>query len=179
MTAPYTLDEAAAELSVTPRHLRDLIDESQIAAFDVRSPGAVAPCVAHREAGDRGVQGAQEGGAMPARGEGARGVKGLWWNEAEDCWHYDFRVSGHRFRGSCRTKARREAERHVQELRRQAAASLRESAGIEPMSFETASSRWWLEKRQHRARPHEIERDLAWLQTAIGARTLDPLNRRQ
>jgi integrase len=40
------------------------------------------------------------------------------------------------------------------------------------MDFLTAASRWFAERGQRRARPHEIERDLAWLQRALGPRRL-------
>lgn len=109
---------------------------------------------------------------MPVTPDYTRRVKGLWWNAAEASWHYDFRVTGHRFRGSARTGNQRDAEKHVQQLRRQAEATASESAGLRPMTFLTASSRWFVEKGGTRARPHEIERDLAWLQTAIGHATL-------
>jgi excisionase family DNA binding protein len=36
----FTLAEAAIYLAITARHLRDLIDEGQIAAYDVASSGA-------------------------------------------------------------------------------------------------------------------------------------------
>jgi hypothetical protein len=40
MTGALTLEAAALDLGFTGRHLRDLINEGQIAAYDGRSPGA-------------------------------------------------------------------------------------------------------------------------------------------
>ena len=108
---------------------------------------------------------------MRKKRDQSRRVKGLWRHEGEGCWHYDFRLAGHRFRGSTRRTALREAEKHVQRLRAETAAAIGQSAGLQPMSFFTASSRWFVEKGSRRARPEEIERDLAWLQTAIGNAT--------
>ena len=39
------------------------------------------------------------------------------------------------------------------------------------MSFGAASTRWWLERGQHRKDAHNVERFLAWLQTEIGQKT--------
>lgn len=99
-------------------------------------------------------------------------VKGLYRDGKTGEWLYDFRVRGHRFRGSARTGDRREAERIVKEKRREAASVAAQSEGAEAMTFAVASTRWYIEKGQHRARPTEVQRYLAWLQGAIGNRTL-------
>lgn len=99
-------------------------------------------------------------------------IKGLYRDGKTDEWFYDFRVRGHRFRGTTRTGDRREAERIVKEKRREAASVAAQSDGAEAMTFAVASTRWYLEKGQHRARPTEVQRYLGWLQNAIGNRTL-------
>jgi hypothetical protein len=45
MTPVLTLAAAAAALGLSTRHLRDLIAEGQIAAWDAASPGAARPAI--------------------------------------------------------------------------------------------------------------------------------------
>lgn len=99
-------------------------------------------------------------------------TKGFYRNAKTGLYDYDFRVEGHRFRGTTGTENRREAEKIVREKRRCAEALTAENAGTQAMSFGLASSRWYQERGQQRARPAEVERYLAWLQQAIGSRTL-------
>lgn len=100
-------------------------------------------------------------------------VKGLYRRKGSALWSYDFQVRGHRFCGETETANRREAERLIQDARRQADASLRaagRAAGGQPMTIEIAFSRYWLEVGQHHANADTTEAELAWLQEHFGKR---------
>jgi integrase len=103
---------------------------------------------------------------MPAK------VKGLYWDEKAAVYAYDFRIRGHRFRGSTEETDRRRAEKFVKDKRREAESVASQDSGDEPMTFAVASTRWYGEKGGKRARSTEVERYLAWLQTKIGKSTL-------
>lgn len=97
---------------------------------------------------------------MPVRGLSKCGKTGI--------YSWDFRIDGHRFRGTTETTNRRKAEGIVDTERRKAAALIAQDAGRAPMTFAVASSRWYIEAGQHRAKPGEVEGWLAWLQRHIG-----------
>ncbi len=99
-------------------------------------------------------------------------VRGLYWDEKAGVYAYDFRVRGHRFRGSTGETERRAAEKFVKDKRREADTVAAQDAGDEPMTFAVASSRWYGEKGGKRARSTEVERYLEWLQTKVGKSTL-------
>lgn len=84
-------------------------------------------------------------------------------------YSYDFRWRGHRFSGSTGCTERREAERFEEQIRRQARAQTIDLS--RPMSFSTASTLYWTDAGQHRSRPEEMERYLAWLQVNVGKST--------
>lgn len=92
---------------------------------------------------------------------------------------YEFEIRGNRFSGSTGTGNRREAEKIVDELKNEARARLSEQAKFTssgPMSFEIASSRYWLEIGQHLANSNDCWRHLGWLQAEIGKHvTLDKI----
>ncbi len=99
-------------------------------------------------------------------------VRGLYWDERAGVYAYDFRVRGHRFRGSTEEKERRAAEKFVRSKRREAEAVAEQTAGDRPMTFAVASTRWYAERGGKRARSTEVERYLEWLQAKVGKATL-------
>lgn len=99
-------------------------------------------------------------------------IRGLYWDEKQGIYAYDFRIGGHRFRGSTGQTERRAAEKFVKAKRDEAKATVAQDAGDEPMTFAVASTRWYGERGGKRARSTEVERYLEWLQVKIGKGTL-------
>lgn len=99
-------------------------------------------------------------------------VRGIYLDTKTGIYQYDFRVRGHRFRGSTEKTERRDAEKFVRSKRKEAEAIASEDAGDKPMTFVVASSRWYAEKGGKRKRSTEIDRYLEWLQAKIGNSTL-------
>lgn len=99
-------------------------------------------------------------------------IRGFYFDDTTKLYVYDFRIRGHRFRGSTETADRREAERVVKRRREEAKAIAAQDAGDKPMTFAVASSRWYAERGGRRARTAEVDRYLEWLQTKIGNSTL-------
>lgn len=99
-------------------------------------------------------------------------VRGIFLDSKTGIYQYDFRVRGHRFRGSTEKTERREAEKFVRAKRREAEAVVQQDTGDKPMTFAVASTRWYGEKGGQRKRATEVERYLDWLQTKIGNSTL-------
>lgn len=95
-------------------------------------------------------------------------VKGLYFDQRTGKYEYDFRVRNHRFRGSTGTADRREAERIVKDRRVKAQWETDQQAGASAMTFAAASSRWYNERGAFRAKPSEVVRMLAWLQSEVG-----------
>lgn len=98
-------------------------------------------------------------------------VRGVTRRAGEKIWRFDFVVRGHRFCGSTETADRREAERIVLALREEKRREVAQLDGRAAMSFGAAATRWWTESAQHRKDARDMERALAWMQTAIGAST--------
>lgn len=99
-------------------------------------------------------------------------VRGIYLDTKTGIYQYDFRVRGHRFRGSTEKTERRDAEKFVRAKRKEAQAIAAQDAGDKPMTFAVASSRWYGEKGGKRERSSEVDRYLEWLQTKIGNSTL-------
>lgn len=99
-------------------------------------------------------------------------VRGFYFDESIKLYVYDFRIRGHRFRGSTETADRRKAAKFVQDKRDEAKLLVAQDAGDKPMTFAVASSRWYAEKGGKRARSTEVDRYLEWLQEKIGNSTL-------
>lgn len=85
-------------------------------------------------------------------------------------YSYDFRYRSHRFSGSTECTTEREAKRYEKSVRDQVKADEIDTA--KPMTFAAASSLYWHEVGQHHRNSVDTERSLAWLQTAVGARTM-------
>lgn len=98
-------------------------------------------------------------------------VRGFYYDDKLGSYVHDFRVRGHRFRGSLETADRREAERRTKAKRAEAQAVAPQIAGAAPMTFAVASTRWFVEAGGKRGRSGEVERYLAWLQPKIGRKT--------
>lgn len=99
-------------------------------------------------------------------------VRGIYLDTKTGIYQYDFRVRGHRFRGSTEKTERRDAEKFVRAKRKEAQAIAAQDSGDKPMTFAVASSRWYGEKGSKRERTGEVDRYLDWLQTKIGNSTL-------
>jgi len=99
-------------------------------------------------------------------------VRGFYYDEKLGSYAHDFRIRGHRFRGSLETADRREAERRTKAKRAEAQAVAPQIAGAAPMTFAVASTRWFVEAGGKRKRASEVERYLAWLQPKVGRKTL-------
>ena len=85
---------------------------------------------------------------------------------------YDFKLRGRRFCGSTGAASKREAEAAERRRRAEAAEDIKrhEALGREPMTFEVASSRYWLEVGQHHACADTTLSSLDWLTREIGGR---------
>jgi integrase len=95
-------------------------------------------------------------------------IGGLIQRAGSKVWSYDIRIRGTRFCGSTGETDRRYAERWLIEFKKQKAQEIAGLAGLAPMTFAVASSRWWDERGQYRKNDRATVRELAWLQTHIG-----------
>jgi integrase len=89
-------------------------------------------------------------------------------------YSYDFTFRGRRFSGATGTSNKRQAERVLEERRRQAREQFKAAAKFVdagPMTFEVAASRYWLEVAQHLANSDSYFRFLGWLEEHFGKRT--------
>jgi hypothetical protein len=91
----------------------------------------------------------------------------------KDTYSFDFVVRGRRFSGDTGSKTKREAERFEAGQREGAKALIAEQSSFfsSTMTFEVASSRWWLEVGQHHKNSETTLRSLDWLKLHIGATT--------
>lgn len=103
---------------------------------------------------------------MPAK------VRGYYYDEKAGLYAFDFRVRGHRFRGSLETADRREAEKRLKAKRIEAQTVIPQALGAAPMTFAVASTRWFNEAGGQRSDPDEPARYLRWLQPKIGRATM-------
>lgn len=90
-------------------------------------------------------------------------------------YSYSFEIRGNRFSGSAGTGNRREAEKVVGQLKREAKDKLAKQAKFTaegPMPFEIAASRYWVETGQHLANSVDCFRYLGWLERQIGKHTM-------
>ena len=85
---------------------------------------------------------------------------------------YDFQHAGHRFCGPTGAASKREAEAVERQRRVEAAEETkrRVALGRDPMTFEVASSMYWIEVGQHHAGADNTLWSLDWLKREIGAR---------
>ncbi|WP_246679955.1 site-specific integrase [Mesorhizobium sp. B1-1-9] len=92
-------------------------------------------------------------------------------------YHYDFIFHGRRFSGATGTSNKRQAERVLDEKRREARERSKQAAAFTaegPMSLEIATSRFWHEVGQHLANSDNYFRFLGWLLENFGKHiTLD------
>ncbi|MBZ9670943.1 tyrosine-type recombinase/integrase [Mesorhizobium sp. ES1-3] len=89
-------------------------------------------------------------------------------------YHYDFIFHGRRFSGATGTSNKRQAERVLDEKRREARERSKQAASFTaegPMSLEIASSRFWHEVGQHLANSDSYFRFLGWLLEHFGKNT--------
>ncbi|TGT73002.1 site-specific integrase [bacterium M00.F.Ca.ET.159.01.1.1] len=90
---------------------------------------------------------------------------------------YDFKLHGRRFSGSTGTSNKRQAERVLEEKRREARDRSKQTAAFTaegPMCLEIATSRYWHEVGQHLANSDSCFRFLGWLVGHFGKQiTLD------
>ena len=79
-------------------------------------------------------------------------------------WHFDFQVRGHRFHGSTKCTARREAEK-VEAAERDKAKRLvaQLAAAKTSLKLDDVADRWWQEVGQHHAGANNTEHELALL----------------
>ncbi|WP_313198115.1 tyrosine recombinase XerC [Rhizobium sp.] len=88
-------------------------------------------------------------------------------------YQFDFRVNGHRFHGSTKTRNQREAKAIERELKEKAVAETKrlQATGRAPLTMDIAVGRFWLEKGQYRKRPHRYFRTLEILVAYFGKDT--------
>ncbi len=98
-------------------------------------------------------------------------ITGLFKRAGVGVWQYDFQHRNHRFFGSTGATNRRDAERWLIDFKKKTAEDGAQLAGLAPMTFGVASTRWWDERGQHRKDTRNIMRYVAWLQAQIGLRT--------
>ena len=84
---------------------------------------------------------------------------------------YDFEQQGHRFHGTTKCAAKREADLFEKARRQEAAEELKAAAalGRKPMTFAVAATRYWDEVGQFAATQADIWRHIGWLQREIGS----------
>lgn len=100
-------------------------------------------------------------------------VKGLCRRKGEAAWAFDFIVRGHRFWGSTGCTDRRAAERWLEGFKAEKKAAIdRHHDPRAVLTFAEAASRWYDEIGQHRSGAADLDRQLDFLTTTIGARTL-------
>lgn len=89
-------------------------------------------------------------------------------------YSYEFQLQGRRFSGSTERTSEREAKQVERTKRKEAEQQLREEKEFssEEMTFEIASSRYWLEVGQHHENAETTTWSLEWLENAIGKKTL-------
>lgn len=89
-------------------------------------------------------------------------------------YHYDFQIGGHRFHGSTKCGAKREAEQ-VEAIERDKAAKLVDAnlhSKTGPLTLDLAADRYWVEAGQYRANAKGLETDLAMVVKFLGPDTL-------
>lgn len=91
----------------------------------------------------------------------------------KDTYSYDFLFRGRRFSGDTGATTKREAERVQEANRKTARAQVEAEASFfaDTMTFEIASSRYWLEVGQHHKNNDTTAAVLEWLKSHIGAKT--------
>jgi len=90
-----------------------------------------------------------------------------------DTYSYDFEIRGRRFSGNTGATSKREAKRFEDAQKEIERAKLAEEAKFfaPTMTFEIASSRYWLEVGQHHRNADTTLVNLEWLRNAIGRNT--------
>jgi len=90
-----------------------------------------------------------------------------------DTYSYDFEIRGRRFSGSTGATSKREAKRFEDAQKEIERAKLAEEAKFfaPTMTFEIASSRYWLEVGQHHKNVDTTLANLEWLRNSIGRNT--------
>lgn len=90
-----------------------------------------------------------------------------------DTYSYDFEIRGRRFSGNTGATSKREAKRFEEAQKEIERARLAEEASFfaPTMTFEIASSRYWLEVGQHHVNADTTLVNLDWLRDAIGRNT--------
>ena len=84
-------------------------------------------------------------------------------------WHYDFQWQGHRFHGSTKCTARREAEKVETAEREKAKANVAAiTAAKTSLRLDDVADRYWLEIGQHHAGADTTEHRLALLVEFLG-----------
>lgn len=79
-------------------------------------------------------------------------------------WHYDFEIDGHRFFGSTKRKARREAEAVERAEREKAQQSVKTAkAASSSLRLDDIAGRYWSEVGQHHAGARNTERQIGYL----------------
>lgn len=88
-------------------------------------------------------------------------------------YSYDFEIRGRRFSGNTGATSKREAKRFEESQKEIERAKLAEEAKFfaPTMTFEVASSRYWLEVGQHHTNSDTTLTNLEWLRNAIGRNT--------
>jgi integrase len=91
----------------------------------------------------------------------------------KDTYSYDFIVRGRRLSGDTGATTKREAERIEESIRKTAKSEVAAESSFfaDTMTFEIASSRWWLEVGQHHKNRETTLAVLEWLKSHIGAKT--------
>jgi integrase len=87
-------------------------------------------------------------------------------------WQFDFEISRYRFSGSTKCKHKRDAQAFEEAEKRKARELVERltTAGLGPMTIETAADRWWREHGAH-LRDGALKPKLDWLVAQLGART--------
>lgn len=90
-----------------------------------------------------------------------------------ETYSYDFKLGGRRFSGALPTGDKRKAESLEKQERARAKLEIEEAKKFRggEMTWEVASSRYWLEVGQHHKNAGTTWRSLGWLTNAIGPRT--------
>lgn len=93
--------------------------------------------------------------------------------KGQSTYSYDFILRGSRFSGDTGATTKREALRFEEARKDEAKAQLAEQEAFfgKELTFDLASSRWWIEIGQYNSAPETTLRNLEWLKEHIGAKT--------
>lgn len=89
-----------------------------------------------------------------------------------ESWHYDFKIQGNRFCGSTRLSDRSEAERWLENFKKQRLDDIAQLNGEQLMSFGALATRWWQDRAQHRKDCKDILRILKTFEEDIGSKRI-------